>query len=601
MNSFLKQNFKKGTYFIGSFLAYFLIGLYIYHEWNLRQPPHWTLSDSPEKNLYPNAFLLKIGRFPVWSETKKLLFFNFPKEKSEGVIRIGTFGDSYTYGREVSDGNDYPSYLNRLFKNKITSSHTHRAVEVLNFGKGGIGFQQTFMMWEQYAETYDLDYILLGPSGFGLFHRDVSFATNFWQRIQTEWPPKARYILQSDDKLREIHIKGHTLQERHKRYYKLIPSWNHIRYDRHPFQALDDYFPFLQYLSSPLYYTTLSAPKEATKINTILLKKIASKHPKRVLFLVAWDTVTDPESSKQYALYNSIDFVDINKIQIPKLFLYKRRGHYSNLGYEIWAKQFFYALTGKSSFSIQNLSCNKKSNVIFKMKSPDFKFPLGKVTHISLQLLSDNFNMGELIVNTNDYDRKKELAFKIPKHTQAFIFFHSQNFIHSPVIFPVPFSLKKGDKVFVGPSESDNRLLLGEINPLDERHIFFEFPLENRKNQNVINIYDAKDTTELTVTTKAYKKHSFIYINDQMFGRLIPSSFHAGKIQVKPLLTNHGFLLIGPDQHYSHRDLPTRLSFSFLFQMNDGKKVVSAIPSWECKKQSKAFNLRLLQLNFIKL
>ena len=464
---------------------------------------------------------------PFHRRVKKLLFLNFPKKKKKGVIRIGTFGDSYTYGDEVSDGNDYPSYLNRLF----VKNAPNRKIEILNFGKGALGFQQTFMMWEKYATEYDLDYILLGPTGFEFFDRDVSFATNLRQRIKTDGPPKARYILTPDGKkLREIHLKGHTLWERYKRFYRLIPSWNQIRYDRCPFQALDDYFPFLWCPPSPLYYTNLTEPEEAIKINAILLKKMILKFPGKVLLLVRSNTTED--SDKEYALYQNINFIDINTIQMPQLFLYVRRSHRSNLGYEIWAESFFYALTGRSRFSIQTLSCNKKDNSITKIKPLDLKFPLNGVKHISL--FSNDFNMGELIINSPGYNWQKELAFKIPKDTKSFIVFHSQDFTHSPVVVPISFPLTKGDKVFIGPPESDNRMFLGEINPLDERHIFFEFPLHHLERQKFIGfIHDDMEPAVAINIKSPHTRHPFIYVNDQAFGKLVPAGFPRRKAYAK--------------------------------------------------------------------
>ena len=42
-------------------------------------------------------------------------YIYFSKEKPEGTIRIGIFGDSFVQGTEAKRGFDFPSFLQRKF------------------------------------------------------------------------------------------------------------------------------------------------------------------------------------------------------------------------------------------------------------------------------------------------------------------------------------------------------------------------------------------------------------------------------------------------------------------------------------------------------
>lgn len=78
-------------------------------------------------------------------------FGHFPRRKPAGAVRIGCFGDSFTWGDEVADGNDYPALLAALFS-RAGAPH----VEVLNFGNTAFGFNQTYVMREDVGRRYEL-------------------------------------------------------------------------------------------------------------------------------------------------------------------------------------------------------------------------------------------------------------------------------------------------------------------------------------------------------------------------------------------------------------------------------------------------------------
>jgi hypothetical protein len=69
---------------------------------------------------------------------RKSSFTNFTKNKKQGVIRIGCFGDSFTYGDETKDGYEYPALLKNIFKEQGFSN-----IEVINIRKKNNEFFQT--------------------------------------------------------------------------------------------------------------------------------------------------------------------------------------------------------------------------------------------------------------------------------------------------------------------------------------------------------------------------------------------------------------------------------------------------------------------------
>ena len=83
--------------------------------------------------------------------------------------------------------------------------HPHKKIEVLNFGKGGDGFQEQFFLWEAYRKKYQLDYILLGPRGM-YYSRDSTFRKNFNMHGGLAYP-KHRFILTKEGvSIKEVSI-----------------------------------------------------------------------------------------------------------------------------------------------------------------------------------------------------------------------------------------------------------------------------------------------------------------------------------------------------------------------------------------------------------
>lgn len=69
-----------------------------------------------------------------------------------GVARVACFGDSYTYGSDVDDGEDWPAQLDALDPD----------LEVLNLGVGGYGTDQALLRFRREGPELGADVVLVG-------------------------------------------------------------------------------------------------------------------------------------------------------------------------------------------------------------------------------------------------------------------------------------------------------------------------------------------------------------------------------------------------------------------------------------------------------
>ena len=137
---------------------------------------------------YPQDLILEMGGKLRLPEDRTQHFLNFQSIKQSDSIRIGTLGDSFTYGDEVKKTETYPYQLQELFNQKFP----HKKIEILNFGIDGAGFQEQFFLYEKYAKAYNLDYILVGPRGLH-YDRGLTLAINWNFEYLTY--PKARFFI----------------------------------------------------------------------------------------------------------------------------------------------------------------------------------------------------------------------------------------------------------------------------------------------------------------------------------------------------------------------------------------------------------------------
>jgi hypothetical protein len=273
--------------------------------------------------------LRRLGR--VFTE-RKSSFVNFDRLKPPGVIRIGAFGDSFTYGDEVDDGSDYPAQLQRSLTEFGIAN-----VEVLNFGTSWFSFGQSHIMWNEVGRNFNLDYVLLGPAGFNP-ERDTEFNHTYGR---SPYYLHSRYVL-DDGGVRLIDVPGETHSERFRNYYSFVPHHDILRYDRSDPAFVAALLPGDKQLGNPFYYDMRSRKAEATAIQKYLLQSMKKSGT--------------PILAAVYPTYNNVkraadaltgENFCIAQFKRPSKFPYLApEGHNSPTGNALLARQFLATLLG---------------------------------------------------------------------------------------------------------------------------------------------------------------------------------------------------------------------------------------------------------------
>ena len=444
---------KRFFIFLSLFLFFCFSGFYIYYLYKYNSLSPYN-KDYLFK-IYPKNIILKTGGLLRTKEDRIQHFLNFPFQKDSNTIRIGTFGDSFTYGDEVNKTESYPYQLQQMFN----TIYPNKKIEILNFGEGGVSVAHQYFLWETYHKKYSLDYILFGPKGFS-YDRDSSFSI-LWSYKSSLPSPKHRFILsENNTAVKEVHIKGDTLLERHKNYYKLIPSWTVLLYDKKAFKTWEILLPFLRNkIYNPFYYTKIPEWKEIAEINKILLKKIHKEYDQKILvFSLHSDSLLEPyKSVKKHYNFNKIDKTGLNKL------FYRVSGHLSPLGNEYIAQIYFNALIGKKDFSLNYIKCS----FIAKKENPKNEFQ-GDLNLIqSIKVTHKKTALGSLRTNSSDHYWKdgSYKNYKVKNTRSLFSFSNANSFLGS-AFFPIDASLNKNWDISIKLKNKES-LIIGKANPLD--------------------------------------------------------------------------------------------------------------------------------------
>lgn len=86
----------------------------------------------------------------------------FPFEKPAKTIRIGVFGDSFTFGEGVEAEETYAKQLEQKFAEDSSLKNNGWKVEVLNFGIGKTGTSHQLAWYQKEGSKYGLDIVVLG-------------------------------------------------------------------------------------------------------------------------------------------------------------------------------------------------------------------------------------------------------------------------------------------------------------------------------------------------------------------------------------------------------------------------------------------------------
>jgi hypothetical protein len=260
--------------FLGIYILY-LLGIIVAVDYAL----HWRRihkirkrerPPSDQVDTLPSVPLVTMRRLGRVLTEKRSSFVNFPVAKPPGVLRIGVFGDSHTYGQEVDETSDYPAQLAGLLEREGVGR-----VEVLNFGNTWYGFHQSYILWNEVGRRYGLDIVLIGPTAFWS-DRETRFNHSY------DWSPyylHARYIAEGDS-VRLIDVIGKTHGERFRAYYSFLTPSRYLRFDRGdpPFLAAA-LFPD-RTVGNPFYYDHRPEAVEALQIDTALVRRmIAAGRP----------------------------------------------------------------------------------------------------------------------------------------------------------------------------------------------------------------------------------------------------------------------------------------------------------------------------------
>jgi hypothetical protein len=169
-----------------------------------------------------------------------------PLEKQKDVVRVGCFGDSFTFGHETGDGLDFPAQLELAL-------HAHGAghVEVVNFGNTGFGLHQVHMMAEMVAPRFAVDVAVFAPMLGYWFYRDATFA--LWRPPTKSLAIHGRYVLDGAG-VRLVDPVGTTEAEQFQAYTRLFTPFRYLRYDGEAPAFLLAWLPLYSRLPNPFFY-----------------------------------------------------------------------------------------------------------------------------------------------------------------------------------------------------------------------------------------------------------------------------------------------------------------------------------------------------------
>jgi hypothetical protein len=245
------------------------VAVVLHWRWARSVTPARFMADRKPMPCCDAAMVARLGRL---DGPRPGSFQVVPLEKRPGVVRIGCFGDSFTYGLEVADGLDFPAQLEQQLR-----AHGASQVEVVNFGTSGFGFHQMQMTMELVAPRFAVDVAVSAPLLDFWWLRDGTFA---------QWPPPSetlsihgRYVLAGDD-VRLVDPVGISEAEQYRTYVRLVPPLRYLRYDRRAPAFLQAWLPAGRELPNPFFY---GADDEVMETYRRLLRRQLAGPPSIVL------------------------------------------------------------------------------------------------------------------------------------------------------------------------------------------------------------------------------------------------------------------------------------------------------------------------------
>jgi hypothetical protein len=241
---------------------------------------------------------------------------HFPEAKPPGALRIGCFGDSFTYSFEVEDELDYPALLGRLFRNQGLEH-----VEVLNLGNDWFGFHQARILFDSLGPRYGLDVAVFGPQS-AYEDRDTTFCHS-----ERDAPGfvHARYVLDGEG-VRLVGPRGGVdTIARFTHYNSFVPHIWALLYDRRPPAFLRALIPepLRDRVANPFYY--LSPAERQDEVHTLYARLLANIPPETRVVVGLYDTRFVQRLARDLPAR-----IDLEALPMWDLFPYKSAGYHNS-------------------------------------------------------------------------------------------------------------------------------------------------------------------------------------------------------------------------------------------------------------------------------
>jgi hypothetical protein len=462
---------------------------------------------------------------------KKSTFNNFLREKEDGIIRIGAFGDSHTHGDEVDYESDYPSILQELF---LRNGYDN--VEVLNFGSGGWGNFSSFRLWELEGREYNLDFILFGPYGFWL-ERDLVFN---WS-LSNHSDIHGRYILKKDNIKYVKPLGGLDVNERFKAYHGFIPKLRYLLYDKNPPIAIRSLLKENKTIDNPFYYYQGGLEEEHSKIYGHLFEKM-SKEIKQMINIIEMGMGCEID-------FSGPDFNKINNLYFSEGFRLKndifkaQNGHAGPLHNNMLAYEYFNVLTGKNEQFFEIIKTFNSSNKNIEVLNQEL-FDFGDINNLTIDfneniigVLINNFHNFD--VSIDDYSVLDPIAFYKENQIKSFIFLKTKDKkIEESLFLPLDFEISPDMEFVVKSVNGDIEENFGKIKMIRSNIGFVESDLFSF---NWANMFDGKRVRGgfLFLGTRKNLDNYSLYLGDKIIYNIKRESSNEQKNALHPNKFNH--------------------------------------------------------------
>ncbi len=260
----------------------------------------------------------------------------FESRKPADTVRVGVFGCSFVEGTEAGPGQDFPSQLQEIF-----DADGGQRVQVLNFGVGAFGVQQSYLLWQYLAGEFELDTTVFSLYGFHR-NRDNSFVM-----LNTIYAPiHARYVLDGRN-IRLIKVSGADRRDAAERYFGLIPRWSYLRFDAKTPPQIRALLPRGRELALNPFYYKRDPEGELSELYNRIFAEMASRS-KNLLVLLndrrSEDLLKASSSGRPFSTART----STEKYTWDRVGLYRAtRNHPSALGYRVLAQETHAILTDR--------------------------------------------------------------------------------------------------------------------------------------------------------------------------------------------------------------------------------------------------------------